>query len=386
MTLRVLEQDAAVLHRPLHLDNDAQHVVDYMLLVARRPPNLDSPDEGASSDEGVSVENVKFLARHFTSIANSTARVGLGFSGAFVTLNDCEPDTCTNRDPCTKQCLSGGSIAVPENDPCQRSVTAMPFTGTHSVTNSTFDGPGIGVEAMGWTKGTLTVGGSAAEGNRFVWGNHGVAIVDHDDSSFEISHNVVNFRRVGIGVAQRNGRPRRPNDRDEPFFKRVLVRSTATVTENSVTGIENSRGPGIRIRDYGHLENPPIRGNQRVVVTHNDIMGSWAAADPYAVGIYDMGKSDFLMGNTIMMEHNSATFSAAKAAIWLSHCESCSVLWNNVINVTPLAEWGQISLTQSKNCTVLVCDALGNDVMVYPEELESENVVRDWCGPYLPGP
>jgi hypothetical protein len=361
MTLKVSQQDAAMLHRPIHLDNDSQYVVDYMLLVARRPDE-DMERNGdlvpaALSDEGVSVENVRFLVE-----ADSKVRVGLGFSGAFVTLNDCEePDTCTNRDPCTNDCTSD---ATNMDAPCRGRVTAMPFTGTHSVTNSTFDGPSVGVEAMGWKNGTLTVGGSAAEGNQFVWGDHGVAIIDHDNSSFEISHNVVNSRRVGIRVEQRSGQPRQHDDRDalagEPFFRPPSDTQEARVSHNTVS----AGTVGIQIKDSGHRVGQDldgwtpgaIYGNQRAVVEHNVINMSHGAT----FGIYDMGERDSIRRNTISSEG-----SMEGAGIWELRANSCSVFLNNVENVSTHGEWNgnqwkPITLNLSEDCTVVAVSTNGS--------------------------
>jgi hypothetical protein len=348
MTLWVSIEGAAENHRSVHDDPAVRYVVDYMLLVAHRPL-LGS--DAASPDEGVSVDNVKFKAPRFTSFTESSVRVGLGFAGALLTLGD-------------------------------GNVTATPFTGTHSVTNSTFDGPGIGVEAFGWTNGRLTVGGSETTPNTFVWGNHGVAIVDHDNSSFEISHNIVSSRDTGISVVQRRGKPR--HTRTPPYFRPPSAPSKATITKNIVAVIEDSRindgvtviegssDPGIRIRDYGHVEVPPIYGNQQVVVTENDIMGSWVAGADYAVGIYDMGFGDVLMGNTI-------SGSGAGAGIWVNQSQACRVLWNEVAGVTIHDGSARIALSNSKACTVLGC-GVTNDVFDYSEP--NNNLVLDWCGDY----
>jgi len=209
----------------------------------------------------------------------------------------------------------------------------LPMVGDHSVTNCSFENTWQAIVAFGLTDGSLTVGGSASQGNAFANAYFGLRSFDHDNSSIEFSHNeVVDITPGGTGVlAQQTERPW-AYSYPWPAPTQYLIRQNTLDVAGEVDAIaivdlgpafgEGAKVHAVISQNRIHLEDGLWGGvwgygADDVLVTNNQIAGSGMA------GIY-FGFQGLASSGWTMVGNNVQNLDADVASIWLgpvsSHC------------------------------------------------------------------
>jgi hypothetical protein len=159
-----------------------------------------------------------------------------------------------------------------------------PLGGTHSVTNSTFQDAGWGVDAT-ITDGSLTVGGSPSTVNTFENCRRGIATYEDSNADIEVSYNEIS-NASGGGVIVSRGWQARNGGHPLPALSRV------TISHNTIHAIDQAKG--IQLTDRG----PSLGGEKTLdaIVYGNQIL----LTDARSYGIWGTGAQDILvLDNTI---------------------------------------------------------------------------------------
>jgi hypothetical protein len=211
----------------------------------------------------------------------------------------------------------------------------LPMVGDHSVTNCSFENTWQAIVTFGLTDGSLTVGGSASQGNTFAHVYLGLRSFDHDNSSIEFSHNEVTaIAPYGAGVvAQQTERPWEYSY-PWPAPTQYLIRQNTLDVAGPVDAIAiMDLGPafGEGAKVHAVVSQNRLRldlaaglcggiwalGAQEVLVTSNQFAGSAGA------GIY-FGFQGLPSSGWTMIGNNVQNLDADVASIWLgedtSHC------------------------------------------------------------------
>jgi hypothetical protein len=236
-------------------------------------------------------------------------------------------------DPSYFGVTSGLQIGGPSDPTMGGLGRTKPMEGVHSVTNCSFENAWQAVVTLGLSKGSLTVGGSASQGNRFANVYFGLRSFDHDNASIEFSHNeIVDVAPEGTGVlALQTSRPwifTYP----WPASTQYLIRQNTIDVAGPVDAIaivdfgpafgEGSKVHAVVSQNRIHLEDGLWGGvwglgANDVLVANNQIRGSGMA------GIY-FGFQGLPSSGWTIIGNNVQNLEASVASIWLgedtSHC------------------------------------------------------------------
>jgi hypothetical protein len=232
--------------------------------------------------------------------------------------------------------LSGIFLGGPSDTSMGGLGRTKPMEGTHSVTNCSFENIWQAIITIGLTDSSLTVGGSASQGNRFANVTFGLRSFDPDGTSVEFSHNeVVDVSPGGTGVlALQTNRPWVFNY-PWPFPSQYLIRQNTLRVAGEVDAIslmdfgpafgEGAKVHAVVSQNQIHLEDGLwggvwALGAQDVLVTNNQIAGSGMA------GIY-FGLQELPSSGWTMIGNNVQQLNADVASIWLGQATSnCTVV------------------------------------------------------------
>jgi hypothetical protein len=190
------------------------------------------------------------------------------------------------------------------------------------VTNCLFDGPAIGLASAGLTGGSLVIGGSPTKGNEVSNANFGFLFIDSDNSSVEISHNVVATAKfIAIAVWQRQGQPR--SDRDLPYFRLPLIPPKVLISHNNLGA--DAGGIAIDIANFGPGKRFDLAASHNKITMKDADAGIWNDTDGAVIGqnviegtadvgaiMQDAGEGSTLFGNNV----ENVTATAAPTTLW----------------------------------------------------------------------
>jgi len=229
--------------------------------------------------------------------------------------------------------LSGIFLGGPSDTSVGGLGRTKPMEGTHSVTNCSFENIWQAIITIGLTDSSMTVGGSASQGNHFANVVYGLRSFDPDGSSIEFSHNeIVDVAPEGTGVLALQSN--RPSAFDFPWpspsqylIRQNTLRVSGLVDAISLMDLGPAFGEGAKVhavvsQNRIYLEDGLwggvwALGAQDVLVANNRISGSGLA------GIY-FGFDGVSSSGWTMIGNNVQKLEAGVASIWLgpdsSHC------------------------------------------------------------------
>jgi hypothetical protein len=236
-------------------------------------------------------------------------------------------------DPTYFGVLSGIFLGGPSDTSMGGLGRTKPMEGTHSVTNCSFENIWQAIITIGLTDSSMTVGGSASQGNHFANVVYGLRSLDPDGTSIEFSHNeVVDVAPEGTGVlALQTNRPWAfgfpwPSP-SQYLIRQNTLRVSGEVDAISLMDLGPAFGQGAKVQAMVSQNRIYLEeglwggvwglGAQDVLVTNNQIAGSGMA------GIY-FGFDGLASSGWTMTGNNVQNLDADVASIWLGpdsgHC------------------------------------------------------------------